>query len=718
MKKFLCLISLFLLGVTLYASPITGLLERIDKGASRKFVIERLKGEKDFFELDQKGNKVVVRGNNYVSIATGINWYLKYYAGINLSWNGMKADLPEVLPPVLKKERHETDLKLRYDFNYCTFSYSMAFWDWKRWEQEIDWMALHGINLPLAMVGTDVVWKNVLEELGYTREEINAFIAGPGFQAWWLMNNLEGWGGPNPDSWYERQEELQKRILKRMREYGIEPVLPGYSGMVPHNAKDRLGLNVADPGRWNGYPRPAFLQPTDPQFERIAALYYREMTRLYGKVSYYSMDPFHEGGNTSGVDLEAAGKAIWKAMKQANSRAAWVVQAWGTNPRPQMIRDLPAGDMVVLDLFSESRPQWGDPASSWYREEGFGQHDWLFCMLLNYGGNVGLHGKMAHLIEEFYKAKDSSFGKILKGVGMTMEGIENNPVMYELLCELPWREQRFSKDEWLEGYLKARYGKSDSQVSQAWMLLSNTIYNCPAASTQQGTHESILCARPSWKAYQVSSWSEMSDYYDPADVIRAAGMMVDAAERFRGNNNFEYDLVDIVRQAVAEKGRLMYRVLVDAYKAGDRELFKLSSDRFLRLILMQDRLLATRPEFKVGRWLESARNLGSTEEEKDWYEWNARVQITTWGNRVAADDGGLHDYAHREWNGLLRDFYYLRWKTWLDEQLKSFEGGQPKAIDFYALEEPWTLKHNSYASEAEGNPVDIACEIYREIKLP
>lgn len=718
MKKTLCLISLFLLGVTLYASPITGLLERIDKGASRKFVIERLKGEKDFFELDQKGNKVVVRGNNYVSIATGINWYLKYYAGINLSWNGMQADLPEVLPPVLKKERHETDLKLRYDFNYCTFSYSMAFWDWKRWEQEIDWMALHGINLPLAMVGTDVVWKNVLEELGYTREEINAFIAGPGFQAWWLMNNLEGWGGPNPDSWYERQEELQKCILKRMREYGIEPVLPGYSGMVPHNAKGRLGLNVADPGRWNGYPRPAFLQPTDPQFERIAALYYREMTRLYGKVSYYSMDPFHEGGNTSGVDLEAAGKAIWKAMKQANPRATWVVQAWGANPRPQMIRNLPAGDMVVLDLFSESRPQWGDPASSWYRKEGFGQHDWLFCMLLNYGGNVGLHGKMAHLIEEFYKAKDSSFGKTLKGVGMTMEGIENNPVMYELLCELPWREQRFSKDEWLEGYLKARYGKSDSQVSQAWMLLSNTIYNCPAASTQQGTHESILCARPSWKAYQVSSWSEMSDYYDPADVIRAAGMMVDAAERFRGNNNFEYDLVDIVRQAVAEKGRLMYRVLVDAYKAGDRELFKLSSDRFLRLILMQDRLLATRSEFKVGRWLESARNLGSTEEEKDWYEWNARVQITTWGNRVAADDGGLHDYAHREWNGLLRDFYYLRWKTWLDEQLKSFEGGQPKAIDFYALEEPWTLKHNSYASEAEGNPVDIACEIYREIKLP
>ena len=56
MKKFLCLISLFLLGVTLYASPITGLLDRFDIGGSRKFVIERLKGEMDFFELVLKGN--------------------------------------------------------------------------------------------------------------------------------------------------------------------------------------------------------------------------------------------------------------------------------------------------------------------------------------------------------------------------------------------------------------------------------------------------------------------------------------------------------------------------------------------------------------------------------------------------------------------------------------------------------------------------------------
>lgn len=710
---FICLFCLCTIARA--ASPIQGLLERIDKGTSRKFIIEQVKSPTDFFELDQQGDKVVIRGNNYVSIATGLNWYLKYYAGVHLSWNGMTAQLPDTLPAVPQKERHETEMAYRYDFNYCTHSYTMAFWDWKRWEQEIDWMALHGINLPLAIVGTDVVWYNVLAKLGYTKDEINEFIAGPAFQGWWLMNNLEGWGGPNPDNWYKQRETLQKKIVKRMREYGIHPVLPGYSGMVPHNAKDHLGLNVSDPGLWCGYRRPAFLQPTDPRFSEIADLYYKEMTRLYGKADFYSMDPFHEGGNVAGVDLNAAGQAIWKAMKKANPKAVWVAQAWQANPRQKMIENLPAGDLIVLDLFAESRPQWGDPASTWYRKEGFGKHDWLYCMLLNYGGNVGLHGKMKHVIDEFYRAKSSPFGKTLKGVGMTMEGSENNPVMFELLCELPWRPSLFDKDEWLKGYTTARYGKADAAVQEAWKLLSNTIYNCPAQNTQQGTHESIFCARPGHQVYEVSSWSEMKKYYEPEDVIRAAGLLLSAADRFQGNNNFEYDLVDIMRQAVAEKGRLVYPILTAAYKAGEKELFAASARRFLDLILLQDRLLATRPEFKVGKWIENARNLGLTPEEQDLYEWNARVQITTWGNRTAADEGGLRDYAHKEWNGLLRDFYYNRWKTWIDQQMAQLSGTPVKEIDFYAIEEPWTRQTNPYSAQPEGNVIKVAKEVYADI---
>ena len=698
----------------LWSNPVNGLLERIDSGASKKFIIQVKKGQSDFFELDQKGDKVVIRGNNYVNIATGLNWYLKYYAGIHLSWNGMTAKLPESLPKVSTPVRKETNLSLRYDFNYCTYSYTMAFWDWERWEKEIDWMALHGINLPLAVVGQECVWKNMLEKLGYTKEEINKFIAGPAFLAWWAMNNLEGWGGPNPDSWYTQQEALQKKILKRMREYGIEPVFPGYSGMVPHDANKKLGLNVTEPALWNGFTRPAFLLPTDSRFNEIASLYYKELEKLFGKANYYSMDPFHELEDAGSVDFDAAGKAVLKAMKDVNPKATWVIQGWTENPRPEMIKNLNNGDILILDLFSECRPMWGIP-SIWKREKGYEQHDWLFCMIENFGGNVGLHGRMDQLLNNFYLTKNNPLAAHLKGIGLTMEGSENNPVMFELMCELPWRPEKFTKEEWLKDYLFARYGVRDEKITQAWSILADGIYNCPFGNNQQGPHESIFCGRPGLNNFQASSWSKMQNYYDPTSTEAAARLMLEVADKYKGNNNFEYDLVDIVRQSLSDRGRIVYNQTIADFKSFDKKSFAAHSQEFLNILLAQDRLLGTRSEFRVGRWIEQARNLGTTPEEKDLYEWNARVQITTWGNRVCANDGGLRDYAHKEWNGLLKDFYYKRWAAYWQTLQDVLDGKPMVELDYYAMEEPWTLAHNPYVSQPEGDCVSVAKEVFNEV---
>lgn len=698
----------------LWSNPVNGLLERIDSGASKKFIIQVKKGQSDFFELDQKGDKVVIRGNNYVNIATGLNWYLKYYAGIHLSWNGMTAELPESLPKVSTPVRKETNLALRYDFNYCTYSYTMAFWDWERWEKEIDWMALHGINLPLAVVGQECVWKNMLEKLGYTKEEINKFIAGPAFLAWWAMNNLEGWGGPNPDSWYTQQEALQKKILKRMREYGIEPVFPGYSGMVPHDANKKLGLNVTEPALWNGFTRPAFLLPTDSRFNEIASLYYKELEKLFGKANYYSMDPFHELEDAGSVDFDAAGKAVLKAMKDVNPKATWVIQGWTENPRPEMIKNLNNGDILILDLFSECRPMWGIP-SIWKREKGYEQHDWLFCMIENFGGNVGLHGRMDQLLNNFYLTKNNPLAAHLKGIGLTMEGSENNPVMFELMCELPWRPEKFTKEEWLKDYLFARYGVRDEKITQAWGILADGIYNCPFGNNQQGPHESIFCGRPGLNNFQASSWSKMQNYYDPTSTEAAARLMLEVADKYKGNNNFEYDLVDIVRQSLSDRGRIVYNQTIADFKSFDKKSFAAHSQEFLNILLAQDRLLGTRSEFRVGRWIEQARNLGTTPEEKDLYEWNARVQITTWGNRVCANDGGLRDYAHKEWNGLLKDFYYKRWAAYWQTLQDVLDGKPMVELDYYAMEEPWTLAHNPYTSQPEGDCVSVAKEVFNEV---
>ena len=613
----------------------------------------------------------------------------------------------------------------------------MAFWDWARWQTEIDWMALHGVNLPLAVVGEECVWRNLLLRLGYTKDEVNQFIAGPAFLAWWEMNNLEGWGGPLPDTWYTQQEKLQKQILRRMKEWGMEPVLPGYSGMLPSNAHEKLGVNVADGGKWNGYTRPTFLQPTDSRFHEIASLYYDELTKLFGKANYYSMDPFHEGGNAQGVDLDASGKSIMREMKAVNPKAVWVIQGWSENPREALIHNLPQGDLLILDLFAECRPKWGI-ASIFQNDEGYGQHQWLFCMLENFGGNVGLHGRMDQLLNNFYQTQTNPKAAHLKGIGFTMEGSENNPVMFELMSELPWRPTKFGKEEWLKGYVRARYGTDDPTLQEAWQLLGATIYNCPMGNNQQGPHESIFCGRPSANNFQASSWSKMSNYYDPDDILRAATLFASVADKYRGNNNYEYDLVDIVRQAMADQARVQYEQTMASYKSFRRKAFATNSERFLKMLLLQDKLLGTRSEFRLGRWTTQARSLGTTPQEKDLYEWNARVQITTWGNRTCADEGGLRDYAHKEWQGLLKDFYYLRWSTYFRELTKQMEAkskpdieklgsGKYKGmttdelfslaleqdvhIDWYAIEEPWTLQHNPYSPQPEGQPVDVAKEV-------
>ena len=703
-----------LFGARAASNPIPSMLERIDEGASKKFTtrIKKSPDGKDFFEISSKGKRVLVEGNNYVSIATGINWYLKHVAGVHLSWNGMSADLPEVLPLPEKPIRKSTDKKLRYDFNYCTYSYTMPFWNWERWEQEIDWMALHGVNLPLAAIGQECVWRNMLDKLGYTKEEINNFIAGPGFLAWWAMNNLEGWGGPTPDSWYESQEEMQKKILARMKEFGIQPVLPGYCGMMPSNADTKLGLNIIKTPLWNGFTRPSFLYPTDEKFAELASLYYKEQEKLYGKADYYAMDPFHECGDAGTFDFDAGGKAVMAAMKAANPKASWIVQAWSKNPRPEMIEGLPAGDLLILDLFAECKPMWGieSPAK---RENGFGQHHWIMCMLENFGGNVGLHGRMDELLDNYRQIAIHPLGANCKGTGLTMEGSENNPVMFELMSELPWMDSVPTKEEWLKGYVTARYGRYDENIYQAWKILANGIYNAPMGNIQQGTHESIFCARPGLDNFQVSSWSKMRNYYDPTSTAAAARLML-AAEGFEGVNNYEYDLVDIVRQAIADEGRRTYQQTIGSYKCFDRKAFESGASRFLDLLLLQDKLLASRPEFRVGSWIAKARNCGTTPEEKDLYEWNARVQITTWGPRQCADKGKLRDYAHKEWNGILKDFYYPRWQAFLQTLRDNMDGKPLESIDYYAMEEPWTLDKTPYASSGEGNPVEVSREVFNK----
>jgi alpha-N-acetylglucosaminidase len=130
---------------------------------------------------------------------------------------------------------HTHTHRFRYYQNVCTESYSFVWWDWAQYEEHIDWMALNGVNLPLAFTGQEVIWKKIYMDLGLSAKDVDDYIAGPAFLAWWRMGNIQKWGGPIPLSYSQDKFRILRQIVKRMRSLGMTPILPAFSGNVPES---------------------------------------------------------------------------------------------------------------------------------------------------------------------------------------------------------------------------------------------------------------------------------------------------------------------------------------------------------------------------------------------------------------------------------------------------------------------------------------------------
>ncbi len=177
---------------------VDAFIQRIVKEKSVSFIAEYIPPQngKDIFEIESKKGKIILRGSNGISIASALNYYLKNYCHSLITWNGINMNLPQALPLVKEKIHKETPYQYRYYLNYCTFNYSMSWWNWERWQKEIDWMALNGINMPLAVTGEEAIWQKVYKQMGFTDNELDKFFSGPAYFSWFWMGNLDAWGGP------------------------------------------------------------------------------------------------------------------------------------------------------------------------------------------------------------------------------------------------------------------------------------------------------------------------------------------------------------------------------------------------------------------------------------------------------------------------------------------------------------------------------------------
>ncbi|MCT4074358.1 alpha-N-acetylglucosaminidase N-terminal domain-containing protein, partial [Elizabethkingia anophelis] len=371
---------------------VNNLAQRQFPWLAGRLVLKSVPKEKDadVFTLETRNNQLYISASSASAASRGLDWYVKHYAHQSISHFGNNTRNINKLPVVSPLLKKTSLVPYRYALNYCTINYSFSFYTWEDWEKELDWMALNGVNIMLAPVGTELVWYNTLLRLGYTDTEAKAFIPGPAFTAWWLMGNLEGWGGPVSMDMMKQQAELQKKILKRMKELGIEPVLQGFYGMVPQDLKNKISeAKVIEQGKWAGeFQRPEILDPTTKLFSKIADTYYTEMKNLYGEdIHYFGGEPFHEGGKTNGLDLKNVAESIQTSMQKSYPNSTWVLQGWQQNPSDGLLAGLKKENTLIIELFGEN-------TANWEKRNGYGGTSFIWSNVSNFGEKNGLYGKL------------------------------------------------------------------------------------------------------------------------------------------------------------------------------------------------------------------------------------------------------------------------------------------------------------------------------------
>jgi alpha-N-acetylglucosaminidase len=725
-------------------------IERTIGARARELRLELVADEpgREWYEVDSGSGAVTIKGSSAVALTRGAYSYLNAIGAASVSWEGNRVALPAKFPDFDGPRTH-TPFTHRAYLNVCTYGYTTAWWDWSRWEREIDWMALHGIDMPLAMEGQEFVWQALWREFGLTTEELAEHFSGPAFTPWQRMGNIEGHLQPLPQSWIESKRALQIRILERMRTLGMKPVLPAFGGYVPKAFADRHPqARIYKMRPWEGFRPTYWLDPADPLFATLAKRFIEIYDATYGRGGYYLSDSFNEmlppisdnpnasHGATYGdaqqtthdeaavvstaqrdAKLAAYGAAIYDSIRQANPQAVWVMQGWlfGADRHfwtPEAIRaflsKVPDDKLLVLDIGNDRYP------GTWEQSGAFYGKSWIYGYVHNYGGSNPVYGDF-----DFYRrdltAVLAHTGKgNLAGFGVFPEGLHNNSVVYEYLYDRAWNPADRPVQEWLHDYTRARYGKTSPELLDAWAELQQAMFSTRYWSLRwwnKAAGAYLLFKRPTAKITQAEPVN------DRTKLKTAVTKLLAVADDYASSDLFRYDLVDFTRHYASQEIDLLLQTIVRAYERGDIEAADAGVTKLIDVVSRLDLLLGGQQE-TLATWIDAAAASGTNAAEMQYHERNARAQVTIWGG-----EGNLNDYASKAWQGLYKDFYLPRWTMFLGTLKQATLAKAPldeKAVraDIAAWERKWVESDVTYERSVAPDTVAAIRALLARLEQP
>ena len=641
------------------------------------------------YELAASAGTVLIKGSSAVAICRGAYTYLRQACHSMVTWSGQHLALPARFPDYAP-QRVVCPYQFVQYYNVCTFGYSTPFWNWERWERELDWMALHGVTMALALDGQEAIWQRVWTAMGLTQPELDRFSTGPAHLPWHRMGNINYFDGPLPQSWIDQKRELQKKILGRMRELGISPVVPTFSGYVPQGFKRvhpeaRTFTLLWSPEYQRSIPLQTatfFLDPRESAlFKEVARRFIQEYKEEYGVGEYYLADPFNEmrvpvSPEHRLGELAEYGRIIYESIQAGDPDGKWALQDWlfedvgfWDPPAVNAFLSQVPNDRILLidygnDMFSDNTID-ASAQQIWKSNQAYFGKPWIFAMAHTFGGNNNVKGNLAFIASQPAEVLASPDKGNLAGWGMCPEGTQTNEVVYELMTDIGWSDHQIPLQDWVLDYCRARYGDCPPAMKEAWKLLLQSAYSAHTYSTRQAWQ-----CRPNLDPKPVS--------VDAGPIFQqAVDKFISCADQLKSSELYQHDLIEFVGQSV---GGSVDRRLAEAclaHSSGRPEVRDRNAHEALQMLLRIDALMNLRQDRRLETWTHDARSWAKSPEEAVYYDCNARLLITFWGWRE------LEEYASRVWSGLIRDYYAGRWRTFF-QGLKS---GTPESLDIW--EQTW-----------------------------
>lgn len=621
----------------------------------------------DSYSTKVEGGVLKINGSSGVALCRGFYSYIKSKgAGIS-TWSGSR--FVPFTPTDEAEKVVKTPYRDHYYMNVVTFGYTTPYWDKERWDKEIDWMALHGIDMPLMLVAQEAVYRIVFKKMGMTDTEINKWETGPAHLPWMRMGNLAGntFDGPLTKNWNEQQIELAKHLLNRMRKLGMNPITPAFGGFVPPAFSNYYSGQIDRTG-WNWVPNDLKnyrLNPSSEAFVTVGRMFVETWDSIFGAGKYYLSDSFNEMAIPNNKDLLTQyGDSIYKSITSANPEATWVMQGWTLGYQrgdwdegnfEALIKNVPDERFVMLDMATDYNNHYWNNGYNWDAYDSFYGKEWVWSVIPNMGGKTGMTGRLEYYANGRLDALNSPNRGKLIGYGFAPEGVENNEIVYELICDGGWENGSIDLNAWLENYSKNRYGKYTQELKDYHAGLRASVYGSftdhPRYGWQTGNYNSS------------GSINQNNKFYEGIQALFSN------TDELKANKLYKADLIEAAAFYVSGRVQNFCSKINAACDMGNTEAANLYLSQLDTLMTMLDASLSCHPLYRLELWEEQAKKMGATDEEKKKYARNARRIVSVWMGPHTRLGEPVNDYAARVWSGLVRDYYWPRMKTYFENRI-------------------------------------------------